>query len=444
MNQNIEAKEFEAMLEKQHGSFSQLNGNDALQKIRLKAWDHYIELGLPTRQSEVFRYVRLKNLYGQPYAFTAAAAVSKEQISPHIYPECARSVLVFVNGLFNPSLSNLEGLPSRVVVRTLNEAVQTYGAFLNNQWAKTVKDETDPFAALNAALHSEGAFVYLPPKTNVELPIQILNIISLENAPVLMMPRVQFFIGAQSEAKVVATQALLSGQKYFVNQMVDFTVEEDAHLQYQQMICDESPEGWYFSAMRATLKRNATLKEVCVTQGSATVRTDYRVLLMGENAEAMLNGVAMLSDKREAHTHIVMDHQAPNCRSMQLYKNVLNDVSRSCFEGKILVRQPAQKTQAFQLNNNLLLSDKAHADSKPNLEIFADDVKASHGATVGQIDPEHLFYMRSRGFSEAEAKNWLVYGFCKEVIDMIFLPSLLEEVNMRAQKYLLKDVHGTA
>jgi Fe-S cluster assembly protein SufD len=165
------------------------------------------------------------------------------------------------------------------------------------------------------------------------------------------------------------------------------------------------------------------------------VRNDYRVVIGGENAEASLNGVWMLGDRNESHMHVIVDHQAPHCRSMQLFKGVLNGNSHSSFEGKILVRQAAQKTEAFQLNNNLLLSDRAHADSKPNLEIFADDVKASHGATVGQLDKEQIFYMKTRGFHEADAKNLLVYGFCEEVIDMIPIPSVHQAMKKYAKSY---------
>jgi Fe-S cluster assembly protein SufD len=437
MNQKTELEAFESLLEKQHNALSQLNGRDALQKIRSRAWELYVELGLPKRENEVYRYIRLKNLYSESYSFSASSNVLKEKIVPYIYPECAHSFLVFVNGFFNPDLSNTTDLPPRIVIRPLKEAAQTYGTFLNNQWGKTMKEETDPFAALNVALHPEGAFIYIPPKTQLDIPIQILNVVAAENESTLLMPRTQFFIGAQSEITVISTQAILSEKKYFINQSVDFTIEEDSHLHYIQRN-EDTEDGWNFSATRATLKRNSTFKKVCVTQGGGTIRNDYRILLTGENAEALLNGISMLSNKRESHTHVVMDHQAPNCRSMQLYKNVLNHVSRSCFEGKILVRQAAQKTQAFQLNNNLLLSDRAHADSKPNLEIFADDVKASHGATIGQLDPEHLFYLKTRGLSEAEAKNSLVYGFCKEVIDMLSIPSTLKEVDTFAQNYVTK------
>lgn len=409
----------------------------ALQKIRAKAWDHFLELGLPTRQSEPYRYVRLRSLYGKSFVSGKVNAVNKEALMPHIYPECQHSFLVFVNGHFQPQLSQLDAVPSRVIVSPLADATKTFGAFIQNQWARSLKEESDPFAALNAALHLGGGFLYLPPKTVVEIPIQILHV-SIAEEPMLLMPRLHCFVGSQSQVDLYTSQLSLSGPDCAVNQVLDLTIEEEAHVRCVQTTLLERENLWHFEALRAHLKRNSSLKTFSVTEGSASVRHDYHVMLTGENSEAALNGVWMLSDKREAHTHVVMDHQAPYCRSLQLYKGVLNDASHSSFEGKILVRQAAQKTEAFQTNHNLLLSDRAKADSKPNLEIFADDVKASHGATVGQLDNEQLFYMKTRGLSEAQSKELLIYGFCKEIIDAIPLPSLTQNLSQHAQSYLTR------
>jgi Fe-S cluster assembly protein SufD len=255
----------------------------------------------------------------------------------------------------------------------------------------------------------------------------------------MLMPRVNVFVGAQSDVKFVSSLHQTAINGYFINQVTDFIIEENAHVYYAQVLNHEHPQAWHFEAVRAHLKKQSMFKSVCVTEGGMTVRTDYHISLAGENAEALLNGVSMLRDKREAHTHIFIDHQAPNCRSYQLFKSVLKDFSRSSFEGKIMVRQAAQKTEAFQLNNNLLLNEHCHADSKPNLEIFADDVKASHGATVGQLDEEQLFYMRTRGFPEKAAKNLLIYGFTEQVIEMINLLSLKQMISQRVQGYLVAD-----
>ncbi|MCE5317508.1 MAG: Fe-S cluster assembly protein SufD [Parachlamydia sp.] len=403
----------------------------ALLKIRAKAWDHFLELGLPSRKSEAYRYTRLRNLYSRSLMPVKGQEIAREAFETAIYPECRGSLVVFVNGVFRPHLSQLENLPKKVVLSLLTEATRTFGAFIQNQWARSLKEETDPFAALNAALHSGGAFLYVPPKTIVESPVQILNVTSADE-PALLHPRLHCFVGSQSQIDLYNTHCSLSGSGHVLNQVIDLTIEEEAHVRCVQMALVEQEDIWHLEALRAHLKRNSTLKTFSVTLGSSTVRQDYHVMLTGENCEADLKGIWMLSQKREAHTHVIMDHQAPFCRSSQLYKGVLNDFSHSSFEGKILVRQAAQKTVAFQANHNLLLSDRAMADSKPNLEIFADDVKASHGATFGQLDKEQLFYMKSRGFSSEAAKNLLVYGFCKEVIDAIPFPSLVKD----SEKYL--------
>jgi Fe-S cluster assembly protein SufD len=429
----LDLNQFQERLE---ALYAQVCQNDSMQKVRAKAWDQFLELGLPSRKSEAFSYLKLRALFSKSYKQSQLHSFDFDQVKASILPDCQRSVLLFVNGQFQPHLSNWEGLPSKVQILPLHEAIRTYGSFLNSQWAKTLKEETDPFALLNTALHEKGVFIYLPPKTLVETPIQILQIVDAGADSLLINPKVQGFFGSQSEAQIYATHHLLSGQDYFVNQVADFFLDEEAHLRYAQVNVEYGDQAWHFDAVRAHLKRNATFKTVAITNGAATVRHDYRIALLGENAEALLNGLSMLNEKREAHTHILMDHQAAHCHSYQLFKNVLSGFSKSSFTGKIQVRQAAQKTDAFQLNNNLLLSDRAHADSKPNLEIFADDVKASHGATFGQLDAEQLFFMRARGISVPDAKNILIYSFCKEIIDLIALASLRSTLIEKAQKGL--------
>lgn len=388
---------------------------DPLEKVRARAWGHFLELGLPSRHEEVYRYIKLRSLYEMSFVPSKPTSLTKEQL-----PKLQSSYLLFLNGHFRPELSNLEKIPSRVVISPLNNAMSTYGAFLNNQWARSIKEETDPFAVLNAALHRDGAFIYVPPNTTLIEPIQIVNVIDTRGESMMCHPRIHLFAGASSQVDLISTHFTLSGETYFTNMAIDLMIEENAYVRYIQNNTPGSQKSWLFDAVRVAMKRNSVLKTVMTTKGSATVRCDYRVALMGENCEADLNGVWQLDGNDESHTNILIDHQAPHCRSMQLFKGVLRGTSRSSFEGKIFVRQQAQKTDAFQLNNNLLLSDRANADSKPNLEIFADDVKASHGATVGQLDPEHLFYMKSRGFSEETAKEILVEAFVREVSEKIW------------------------
>jgi len=431
----LEREAFKMLLEKflVHG-----NSNDEWNQARSKAWDRFSTLGLPSKKDEVYRYIKLRHLFSQPFDIPPESKLSAEQIAPYIQPECRESVLVFVNGDYCSELSNTTAIPAQISVSTLQDAVQTYGMFLNNHWNKSLKEESDSFVALNGALNHKGAFIYIPPKIVFPHPIQILNILDTDNRLCMIAPRLNVFVGAHAQVNFLFTQKNFSEKAYFVNQVIEMSLEENSKVYCSQILCDEHPSSWHLNALRAILKRNAVLKAVSVTEGSMTVRSDYRIILAGENAEALLNGLSMLRDKRESHTNIWIEHQAPHCRSFQLFKSVLDDFSRTSFEGKIMVRQAAQKTEAFQLNNNLILSDHAHADSKPNLEIFADDVKASHGATIGQLDSEQLFYMKTRGFSQSAAMNLLVFGFCEQILEMLTVDSVKQTIAGKAKNYLME------
>lgn len=422
---------FQSILEQ---LYHESGNSDPLHKIRAKGWERLLELGLPTRKTEVYRYIKLRSLFSEKYTQSVPRTISKEMIAQHTYPECQDALLVFVNGHFMPSLSQMSALPPKVIISTLAEAARTYSALLNNHWTKAMKEETDSFAAINAALQSDGAFLYISPKTIVEQPLQILHFIDTQDQPMMVLPRLHVFAGAQSQININISHVFLSGTHYFINGATEITLDEAANVRLTQSTLHHSPDVWHFDALRVSLKRNANFTSTHVTNGGQTVRNDYRVALLGENSEASLNGLCLLEGKREAHANVLIDHQAPHCRSMQLFKGVLNDVSRSSFEGKIFVRQAAQKTEAFQLNKNLLLGERCHADSKPNLEIFADDVKASHGATIGQLDKEQLFYLTTRGIPPRTAKGMLVHGFYQDVIGQIPLLSMRNEARTLLSK----------
>lgn len=396
---------------------------DGLKAIRARFWDHFLEIGLPTRSKESYQYLPLRELYAGSYSKAVdIEEIVQEKVEVEIYPECKDSFVVLVNGKLRSSLSNLSGVPRPIVLSSLSQAMRTYGSFLQNRWSKTLKEETDPFAALNGAIHSEGAFLYIPPKLRVERPIQILNIID-SKSPAVLFPRVQIFVGAQSEATFLSTNATFSGADFWINQVHDLAIEEAAICEFIHL-ASAPASAWHFSAMRAQLKKRARLQSISLTKGSKSVRQDFRVNLMGEDAEAAIASLCELKEHAAAHAHVFMEHTAANCRSKQLFKGVVEGHARSSFEGKIYVHPEAQKTDAFQLNNHLILGPHAMANSKPNLEIFADDVKASHGSTVGQINAEDLFYFKTRGLPEEVAKKLLLEGFNREIIDLISIPSV--------------------
>lgn len=401
-------------LELQDRLHSQLDQTD---RLRSGAWDRFVTLGLPTG-------MRLSSLYEGRWQVAPERAVTPDQIERYVLPEALDSSLVFLNGRFAPHLSRTGALPDALVILPLAEAMRSYGAFLRSRLGQEVKEEREPFAALNGALHQGGLFLYVPPNIRLSQPIQILHV-ALDGA--LCLPRLHLSAGRQAELSLISTTVNLLGERVWYNGFIDLALEEGARVSLYGAHC-EVGESWLLDSVRATLKRDAHLRIAGVTDGGATVRSDYRVVLAGENAEVELIGGWMVDGHREAHASLFVDHRAPNCRSRQLFKGVVGGAARSGFDGKIYVHPVAQQTDAFQLNNNLITSDGAVAHSKPNLEIFADEVKASHGATVGQLDKEQLHYLRSRGISEREARSLLIRGFIREIFQAIPYLSLRERL----------------
>lgn len=408
---------------------------DSLQKIRSKAWDHFQEIGFPSKEMEVYKYIPLHKIRVQTFACPTNPHVSKETVQEYVYPECQESFIVFINGYYSEELSCCTAIADKIVISELSQSTRTYGAFLNNHWAKRLKEELDPFAIINAAIHKNGVFIYIPPNLAIEIPLQIIHIVDQLEEQSLIAPRIQIFIGKSSEIKVYSSWNVLDEKNYFANQVIDFSLEDNAKACLTQTVLGHGSKNYFFDAVRASLKRNSQFESININDGLETYRNDYHITLTQEGANAELECIAMVKDRDQSHSNILMDHQAPHCTSRQLFKYVLKDESKSSFEGKILVRQIAQKTDAFQLNNNILLSEKAEAKSKPNLEIYPDDVKASHGATFGKLNQEEIFYLKSRGYSSKDAHNLLIYAFCKEVIDRIKLPSLFNSLKKLVENF---------
>ncbi|HEV7737336.1 MAG TPA: Fe-S cluster assembly protein SufD [Chlamydiales bacterium] len=396
---------------------------------REKAQKRFLEIGEPKPKQERFQYLALAHLKLAAKA-SSENSVTLESIEAYRLPEFAHC-LVFVDGYFSPALSSL---PKDLVCLPLDQAFQSYGLFLQNRWTKALKEEKDWFSAVNAAEHGRGAFMYAPP--NVKAELHILNILTSD---ALGSPRLEMTLGKQADVTLVQTHVHLQANAC-CNQGIDLTLGEGSKVRLLDMaLMNHSTRSFW--SVRATLKRDARLEVLAFTDGAAVMRSSFSVELAEENSSLSLQGLAMLADSRQAHVHALVDHAAPNCTSRQHFKAALAGTSQSSFEGKIFVRPIAQKTMAYQLNNNLVLSDEARSNSKPNLEIFADDVKASHGSTVTQLSTEELFYLRSRGLSEGEAKSLLANGFCKELIDAVEIHSLRAPL-FAAMKHVLASSHA--
>lgn len=359
-----------------------LDPKDPLLNYRKKGWSQFESLGLPRPKQEAFQYLTRK------WDFPKLAARKLIEAEP--------AGLVFVDGFFEERLSRL---PAPIVCMGLDEAMRPYGLFLQNRLALSISKEKDPFAALNGAFFGKGAFLYVPPKSEADLHLK-----HIYSDAEMATPRLHIYLGRESKLKL--TQSM-EGRSGFSNCVIDWTLDSGSKAVFIDHTSGD------FQALRANLKRDSELKMVLL---GSSLRTSIRVELMEENSEANLLGLSCLEDQ-EAHIHAHVEHIAPYARSRQHFKSVLKGKARFSFEGKIFVHAEAQKTESYQLNNNLILSEEAVAYAKPNLEIFADDVKASHGSTTGQLDDEELFYLRSRGLSKEAARDWLIAGFCKEITD---------------------------
>lgn len=363
---------------------------------------------LPWRKKAYEKFLSLGSKLSLPNPATKGS-IEERDIQSAILPECRDSYIVLVDGHLDKDLSNM---PENLICLPLASALKSYGLFLQNRWAKLADDS---LTALNTALGA-GAFLYVPQSC------PILQIIHVTTTSDLVSPRLQMTFGKSANAMIVQTYLHLSANTH-TNTALDIALEANAHVQLfdVQLMPDK---GWSNTTVRSTLKKDASLKVFHSTDGSDSIRFSATSELLEENSSFTVDALVMLTDERRANLHVLVDHAAPHCTSRQQIKMILNGKSKADFEGKIYVRQAAQKTEAYQLNNNLILSDTATVITQPNLEIFADDVKASHGATVAQLSEDSLFYLQTRGISLPRARALLTHAFCRELIDSLPIESL--------------------
>lgn len=381
-----------------------LFADDAMSAWRKKYWDRFRDLGSLELKQEAFQYIPLQNLILPK----AAKKVPDIKIKPSQYPLS----IVFIDGFFSPEYSRL---PEDVVCLPLDDAMRSYGVFLQNRMVRTIKEELDPFAALNGAFQGQGAFLYLPPKTEISSPVHIEHIFTGSD---MVTPRLMLYLGKQSRLQVIQHWHTEVEEMHFANAHLDAVLDEGADLCFKN-IQKSAPKTHLFHSLRASVKRDANFTFRLYSEGAGVSRHSVKVHLHEENARALLQGLTQLNHHNHSHVHASVEHLAPYTRSRQHFKALLDGKSCSSFEGKIYVHPCAQKTESYQLNNNLLLSDEATAYAKPNLEIFADDVKASHGATVSQLDEESLFYLCSRGIQKPQARQFLIQSFIQELADCL-------------------------
>jgi Fe-S cluster assembly protein SufD len=371
-------------------------------------------LGFPTVRDEEWRFTSVSAIAGGDFPPARPAALDAAQLAALPYTDAAHR-LVFVNGRFSPELS-----------RTHLDAAGVRFGSLAGAWQEpeveaalgTLADaDTRAFAALNTAFLGDGAWLFVPARQVVEAPLHLIFVASA-SSPAMAVPRTLIVLGEASQAQVVETYVGAPGQVYFTNAVTEVVVGDNAVLDHYK-VQQESTSAFHVASMHVRTGRSSTFSSHSFSLGGRLVRNDAIARLAGEGGECTLNGLYLADGERLVDNHTTIDHAMPHCPSHEIYKGILGGRARAVFNGKIMVRQDAQKTDAKQTNRALLLSDNATINTKPQLEIFADDVKCTHGAAIGQLDDDALFYLRARGLTYQEARDMLIHAFAGEILDRV-------------------------
>jgi Fe-S cluster assembly protein SufD len=399
-----------------------------LHRTRQAAIERFAALGFPTLDDEEWRFTPLAPLTRTAFRLEESQpAVTPEQLERVAPSTGDSSRLVFVNGRFAPALSSLRQLPPGTVVRSLADAFTTHRELVEEHLTRHADFEAAAFTALNTAFVRDGAFVHLPAGKVVEEPIHLVFVGTAPGGPVVAHPRTLIVAGAGSSARVVESYVGTGEDVWFTNAVTEVVLGDRAvvdHCKVQR----ESRRSFHVHTLQVKQGHGSTFSTHSVTLGGGLVRNEVNAVLDAERCECTLNGLYLGSGSQLIDNHTRIDHARPNCASHELYKGILDGKARGVFNGKIYVHPDAQKTDAKQTNQTLLLSEDAVINTKPQLEIYADDVKCTHGATVGQLDANAVFYLRSRGLGLEEARALLTFAFANDIIGRIRVSPLRAEL----------------
>jgi Fe-S cluster assembly protein SufD len=380
-------------------------------------------LSVPTTRDEDWRFTDLTQLTRLQLRPAGSATVAPDAIEPMIVPE-AGARLVFVDGIYAPSLSNIDA-ECGARVMPLVEALRNDATSLEPALAKLASFERNVFAALNTAHLRDGAVVLVPKNAACAKPVHLLFLATPANS--VSYPRCMVVAESGADCTVIEEFVGLGEEACFTNAVTEIAIAATARLRHIRLQ-RENAKSFHIATCAVTVAKDATYVSQTITLGARLSRYDLAVTLDGEGAHAAIDGLALITARQLADTHTLIDHAQPSGRSVQLHKTIVDGAAHAVFNGKIFVRPGAQLTDSSQQSRNLLLSDKATVDTKPQLEIFADDVKCAHGATVGQLDREQLFYLMSRGLPERAARNLLTYAFGAAVIERIPVRSVVQRL----------------
>ena len=396
-----------------------------LTPIRRAAFLRFSELGFPTVRDEDWRFTSVAPIAQTDFqpAPDAQAAVALDTLGPFIVPGLPCTRLVFVNGRFAPKLSSMGALPKGVTVTSLGQAMGADRAALEPHLARYADFHPDAFLALNTAFMEDGAFISIPRGVVLEEPIHLLYISTELAVPTITHPRNLIVSGEDSQATILEDYVSIGGGVAFSNGVTELAVGQSSVMSHY-LIERENTQSLNVSTLRVEQGRSSNVTSHSLLLGGALVRNNIHPVLAGEGCECVINGLFIPTGRQHMDNYMQVEHASPHGSSRQFYKGILDGQARGVFHGRIIVHKDAQKTDAKQTNMNLLLSEDAQIDTKPQLEIYADDVKCTHGATIGQIDEEAIFYLRSRGIAEAPAKALLLFAFAGESLQRMKIEPL--------------------
>jgi Fe-S cluster assembly protein SufD len=411
-----------------------------LTELRRAAMERFVERGFPTMRDEDWRYTNLAALAATPFRVAgsaAADAVLTEMVQRSVIGPSAWPRLVFVDGRHAPRHSLARPLPGGARLSSLAEAMRGDQELIERHLARPARWESDVFAALNTAFIEDGALLHVPDEAMLTAPIELVFLTT--QAGVLSQPRILIVAGPHSRFTVVERYLGLTDQAGFVNAISELAIGPGASVDHY-VLQEQSAATFHMAGIHAALERDSTFATCEATFGALLARTTLEVRFGGEGGRASLAGLYVTGGRQHVDHHVTVDHAVPRCSSRQLYKGVLDGSARAVFDGRVIVRPNAQKTDAAQTNKHLLLSDAVEVDSKPRLEIFADDVKCTHGAAEGQLAPEAIFYLRSRGLDEGSARRLLTLGFVREVVDRITVEPIQRYLDRALEARLGKEI----
>jgi Fe-S cluster assembly protein SufD len=391
----------------------------AVQAMRRTAFDRFVQLGFPTTKNEDWHYTSVAPIAEHEYALLLPRSgdVDRRELAAFDFGATAWHTLVFVNGRIAPELSDRRALPRGVTVLDLASA-WTGAPELVARIGTLTNFDSASFTALNTSFMYDGAVVHVEKDVAVDLPIHLLYITDATAAKGMMHPRNLLVVDRHASATVVESYVSTGDAAYFTNAVTEVALGEGATLRHYK-IQREGARAFHVGTIEAHQAKDSHFLSFSLTVGAALSRTNVYTTLDGPGCGATLNGLTMLDGDQHGDSQTQIIHAQPNCFSRELYKGILDDRSHGVFNGKVYVHEIAQKTDGKQTNKTLLLSDTAHVDTKPQLEIYADDVKCTHGATIGQIDQQALFYLKSRGIDHEFARRLLTYAFAADVLETI-------------------------